>query len=305
MPNQGRAPAHLPDAPSVRRAGVRIALVLGLAGLGTALAVPAAGHPLSEGPREPRLVARAVLPVETYAPGPPAGARYGAVVNPPVKLPTPSQPVEGFSAMVAGRRHGEYLAMPDNGFGNKANSVDFLIRAYYVTPHFKTARGGSGGVDVDLKHYIEFRDPHHRIGFPIVNEATSDRLLTGSDIDPESIAARPRRRPSGWATSSVRGSCTSAAGVCCSTLRSAVPGFMSPQNPLAQRTRRRSRSPDSRLRGHVDLDQPQVPLRGLRGSERRGSDRRSVPSDDPRVQHPREGLHRPVVGATTPTAPAT
>ena len=29
--------------------------------------------------------------------------------------------------------------MPDNGFGSKANSFDFLIRAYYVTPDFKTA----------------------------------------------------------------------------------------------------------------------------------------------------------------------
>ena len=33
--------------------------------------------------------------------------------------------------------------MPDNGFGNKANSADFLIRAYYITPDFKTASGGS------------------------------------------------------------------------------------------------------------------------------------------------------------------
>ena len=34
--------------------------------------------------------------------------------------------------------------MPDNGFGNKANSRDFLIRAYYIEPDFKTGRGGSG-----------------------------------------------------------------------------------------------------------------------------------------------------------------
>ena len=160
-------------------------LAVGVASLGTLLAMPAAGHPSAEPPREPRLVGRAVLPVDTFAPGPPAGARYGGTVNPPITLPTPSQPVEGFSAMVAGRTRGEYLVMSDNGFGNKANSVDFLIRAYYLTPHFKTARGGSGGVDVN--GYIEFRDPHHRIGFPIVNEATTDRLLTGADIDPESM----------------------------------------------------------------------------------------------------------------------
>ena len=32
--------------------------------------------------------------------------------------------------------------MADNGFGNKANSRDFLIRAYFIRPQFKTAHGG-------------------------------------------------------------------------------------------------------------------------------------------------------------------
>ena len=75
--------------------------------------------------------------------------------------------------------------MPDNGFGNKANSADFLIRAYYVKPDFKTKRGGSGSVAVG--DFISFRDPWGVIGFPITNEATRERLLTGADIDPESI----------------------------------------------------------------------------------------------------------------------
>ena len=35
--------------------------------------------------------------------------------------------------------------------------------------------------------FIQFRDPTALIGFPIVNEATTDRLLTGADIDPESL----------------------------------------------------------------------------------------------------------------------
>jgi hypothetical protein len=32
--------------------------------------------------------------------------------------------------------------MPDNGYGTKANSADYLLRVYHVTPDFKTARGG-------------------------------------------------------------------------------------------------------------------------------------------------------------------
>ena len=63
------------------------------------------------------------------------------MINSGIKFPLPSQPVEGFSAIVEGRSHGEYLAMPDNGFGTKANSFDFLIRAYYIRPDFKTRTG--------------------------------------------------------------------------------------------------------------------------------------------------------------------
>jgi glycerophosphoryl diester phosphodiesterase len=133
----------------------------------------------------PQLTGRAVLPVETYAPGPPSGAFFGNVVTNGIQFPLASQPVEGFSGIVEGRFPGQYLAMPDNGFGNKANSADFLIRAYYIDPDFKTKRGGSGSVDVG--EFISFRDPWGVIGFPITNEGTSERLLTGADIDPESI----------------------------------------------------------------------------------------------------------------------
>ena len=102
-----------------------------------------------------------------------------------VTFPFPSQPVEGFSAVIDGRRPGWYVAMADNGFGTKANSTDFLIRAYRVRPQFKTADGGTGAVRVGS--FISFRDPRGLIGFPIVNEGTTRRLLTGGDIDPESL----------------------------------------------------------------------------------------------------------------------
>jgi glycerophosphoryl diester phosphodiesterase len=105
-----------------------------------------------------------------------------------IQFPTPSQPVEGFSGIVEGRRPGELLAMADNGFGSKANSYDFNIRAYYVRPDFKTARGGSGTVALGTPpEYIEFSDPSNLLDFPIVNEATESRVLTGADIDPESL----------------------------------------------------------------------------------------------------------------------
>jgi glycerophosphoryl diester phosphodiesterase len=142
-----------------------------------------------DGDEQPTLVGRAVLPADALASGPPSGAARGTGSINGIAFPRPQQPVAGFSGIVAGRQRGEYLAMPDNGFGAKANSRDFLIRAYYVRPDFKTARGGSGTIEVDAAQgeFIEFRDPNRLIGFPIVNEATSARLLTGADIDPESL----------------------------------------------------------------------------------------------------------------------
>lgn len=168
-------PRHTPR--SLRYAGA-------LALLALVPALPAAADDDNGGP-VPRLVGRAVLPVDTYAPGPPAGGFFAGQTINGISFPLPSQPVEGFSAIVDGRSPGEILAMPDNGFGNKANSGDFLIRAYYLRPDFETARGGTGSIHVG--EFISFRDPHGLIGFPIKLEGTADRLLTGADIDPESL----------------------------------------------------------------------------------------------------------------------
>jgi hypothetical protein len=164
-----------------------IGVVAAACGLVALPAAPSYGHQL---PRAPELVGRAVLPADALADGPRSGAaqvpmgQQKTVIN-GIEFPRPSQPIAGFSAIVAGREPGEYLAMADNGFGNKQNSRDFLIRAYYVAPDFKTARGGTGTVDV--RDFIEFRDPNNLIGFPLVNEGTAERLLTGADIDPESL----------------------------------------------------------------------------------------------------------------------
>lgn len=171
------------DTRRLGRAGVLTAIL-------TLVPAPVAGADGGHGRDGPHLTGRAVLPVETYAPGPPSGSglvpggQTETVIN-GVHFPTPSQPVEGFSAILAGGRPGKILAMPDNGFGGKANSGDFLIRAYYLTPDFKTAKRGVGSVTVG--DFIQFADPDALIGFPIVREGTAERWLTGGDIDPESV----------------------------------------------------------------------------------------------------------------------
>ena len=135
------------------------------------------------------LQARATLSADYQAAGPASGAL--ATPNGPVNGrtgPFQGQVVPGFSGVVADK-NGDYWAMPDNGFGSKANSADFLLRVYLVHPAFETADGGQGAIDVE--RFISLRDPDHKISFPIVNESTPERLLTGADFDIESIVRQP------------------------------------------------------------------------------------------------------------------
>jgi hypothetical protein len=128
---------------------------------------------------EPTLLARAILPSDAYQPGLPSGA----FISPDngVTPPFPGQPIPGFSAVLdAG--HGIFWAMPDNGFGAKGNSGDFLLRLYRIQPDFKTSSGGSGTVAV--LGFIEFSDPNQKVPFPLFR---ADRKLTGADFDIESI----------------------------------------------------------------------------------------------------------------------
>ena len=138
----------------------------------------------------------AVLPADTFAPGPtsgqfvmPANGR-----NPPFD----GQPVQGVSSVLR-ESSGDYLVMADNGFGNKANSPDFILRVYRISPDFKTKNQGSGAITV--KSFISLQDPAFKLSFPIVADATNypasgipvapvirqGRLLTGGDFDIESV----------------------------------------------------------------------------------------------------------------------
>jgi hypothetical protein len=147
----------------------------------TGAAVLAALAPAATaGATEPRLEARAILPADAAWPAP-----FPGIPNTnPAPAPGSTQPVGGFSAVLdAG--DGQLWAMPDNGFGNKANSRSFLLRLYKVRPNWETKRGGPGTVTI-LKA-ITLRDPDLKVPFPIVNESTPERLLTGGDFDVESV----------------------------------------------------------------------------------------------------------------------
>ena len=133
---------------------------------------------------EPRLEARAILPADASFPAP-----FPGIVNTdPAPAPNATQPVGGFSALLdAG--NGDFYAMPDNGFGSKANSRSFILRLYKVRPRFRTEYGGRG--DVQIRDAITLSDPDNKVPFPIVNENTDERILTGGDFDIESVRQAP------------------------------------------------------------------------------------------------------------------
>ena len=150
-----------------------------LAAAVAALAIAAAG--LANPVHEPTLEARAVLPALTFAAGPPSGSLIGTAPINGVTPPFASQPVQGISALLDGPGD-TYWAMPDNGYGAKTNSSDFLLRVYRFRPAFETARGGPGTVAIE--GFVQLRDPDGRIPFALTR---ADRLLTGADFDLESM----------------------------------------------------------------------------------------------------------------------
>ncbi len=125
----------------------------------------------------------ATLPADTFAPGPLSGATITGNTNGRT-IPFPGQPVQGFSAVQFADKN-SFWFMPDNGYGAKANSSDFLLRIYRVDPNFRGTEGGNGSVNV--LNFIQLADPDRKASFQIVNENTQDRLLTGADFDIESF----------------------------------------------------------------------------------------------------------------------
>ncbi|HEY0684647.1 MAG TPA: esterase-like activity of phytase family protein [Steroidobacter sp.] len=180
--------------------------------LRSALALLAAGAALSQA-QAAELLDRAVLPSASFSTGPTSGqfaAGGNGVVTPFIN----KQPVQGFSAVLPGSQDGTFLVMSDNGFGNKANSNDALLRVYAVRPNFKDGTvtpvnrfSGDELNDFTSESYITLSDPWRKVPFAIVADGDvypstpvgggaaipvdasikANRLLTGSDFDIESI----------------------------------------------------------------------------------------------------------------------
>ncbi|HXG64489.1 MAG TPA: hypothetical protein VNO70_05235 [Blastocatellia bacterium] len=88
------------------------------------------------------LTGRAVLPADTFAPGPTSG-QFITPANGRIPPFLNQQPVQGFSSVLRDAK-GRFLVMSDNGFGAKNNSADYVLRVYRIDPDFKTKAHGTG-----------------------------------------------------------------------------------------------------------------------------------------------------------------
>ena len=126
------------------------------------------------------LTAFAILPADTFRPGPTSGQSIKAANGrkPPF---IDQQPVQGFSALIKAEDD-SYFVLSDNGFGARNNSSDYLLSIYHIHPDFRTEAGGDGTIRVG--NIIHLRDPEAYLPYPATR---TDRQLTGADLDPESF----------------------------------------------------------------------------------------------------------------------
>ncbi|MEV0895500.1 esterase-like activity of phytase family protein [Actinoplanes sp. NPDC049802] len=124
----------------------------------------------------PTLTGFASLPAATFVPGSePSGGLVTGNTNGHA-VPFADQPVQGFSG-IADNGDGTFDVLSDNGYGNQANSADFLLRVHRLAPSFATKT-------VDVVGGLHLTDPNRLVPWKLTRE---DRVLTGADFDVESI----------------------------------------------------------------------------------------------------------------------
>jgi hypothetical protein len=157
----------------------------------------------------------AALPDTARWPGPTSGQFFG-VSDIGIPGPFTNQIIPGFSALLK-NTDGTWTAMPDNGFGTKGNSGDFLIGIYNASINFRTTGNGTSiPGSVALNSFVNFNDANGLLkdgkgvdlkitadftnyqtldgnnlkdgGIAVDARIRSGRLLTGFDFDVESIA---------------------------------------------------------------------------------------------------------------------
>ena len=88
-------------------------------------------------------------------------------------LPIQGQSVQGFSGIHA-VGDGTFLALTDNGFGNKVNSMDALLMVHHVKPDWKS--GKTGVLKTTFLH-----DPDRKVPFFILSYNLKTPVVVSSE----------------------------------------------------------------------------------------------------------------------------
>jgi len=191
-----------------RRAALPVAVALVVGALGCGNGVRGGGDSLdaaapTSGAPGYRLTGFASLAAETYLDGPTSGQFIDDANG--VSAPFEGrQPLQGVSSAVLVAPD-VFLAVSDNGFGAPENSSDYLLRTYELT--VRVDANGRGTI-VHTGGFV-LSDPDRLLGFAIVADGEflpgsdiptsaavrENRLLTGADLDIESIRPAP---DGGW-----------------------------------------------------------------------------------------------------------
>ncbi len=142
-----------------------------------------------------RVTGFATLPAATFLAGPTSGQFIDSANG--VEVPFDSrQPVQGISSAVP-LTADRFLAVSDNGFGAPENSADYVLRTY----EFEVVLGEDGRGQLEIVGGFTLSDPDRILGFDLIADSATypgtdapvdeairnDRLLTGADLDLESI----------------------------------------------------------------------------------------------------------------------
>lgn len=96
-----------------------------------------------------------------------------------ISLPIKGQPLQGHSG-IKFMDDGSVWIITDNGFGNKANSMDSML---YLNRYQIDWKSG----EFKPMATVFLSDPDKKVPFRIVHEESKERYLTGSDFDTESF----------------------------------------------------------------------------------------------------------------------
>ena len=162
---------------------------------------------------------------------------------------------------------GTFWAQPDNGFGTKANSADFLLRLYQVRPHWETARRRRRRDRGRAVHLAARPRPPDRL--PDRQRGHARPAADRRRLRHRVAWSAPRTARSGSARSSGRSCCTSTPTAGCCRRRCPFPDGKSPQNPYLGRGRAAPDPGEPRVRG--DGRPPPTAATSTRSSRARSS----------------------------------